>query len=137
VAITRWGSGAWRALDQGLGDKLYVLAFSPDGRWLAAGSSQLRVYALDSLEVVFERPSKETKGVVFTREADRLLAASGSMLEVIDAQRWTVIATFVDNIRGINALAYCPITESLFAPDVSRDIRHFRAVAAPMFEAVR
>jgi hypothetical protein len=115
-----------------------ALALSPDLRWLAVGGDgHLRVYSVDSGEQQFERLGHKTEDLVFTRDSDRLLAPSGGDLLCIHTGRWTIVATFKDNIRTIHAIAYCAATESVFTSDVSRDVRHYRAAAAPRIDAVR
>jgi WD40 repeat protein len=136
VALTRWNSGDWREFGGPSTSHALSLAFSPDARWIALGGDFVRVYAVETGELLFSQPTELVKSIAFTRDGDRLLAPAGAHLLVIHTGRWSVLATFKDNNRGIRALAYCPVTDSVFASDVTRDIRHFRAVDAPRIDAV-
>jgi WD40 repeat protein/tRNA A-37 threonylcarbamoyl transferase component Bud32 len=137
VAVARWGSSEWRTLGEEGAGGTSSLAISPDGQWLAAGGDTVRVFSIASGSRVFEHQGGARYAMFFTRDGTRLIASTSGRLDVVNTQRWSVVTSLMDNVRGITALAYDPRTENVYACDYSGVVRHYRAVEAPRIDAVQ
>ena len=116
--VRLWNSNTWEAVANpliDLEDRIMCIGFSPDGKWLAAGSQrsfQVRIWDLQSLEpspVVITNQGTVTS-LSFTPDGSRLVLAGRRKMQCWDPRTGREIpgSSFSGHSRRIISVAFSP-----------------------------
>lgn len=135
-SVTLWDTSAGRIERtlHAMGGKVLSLAFSRDGRWLAAGNqdSTLRVWDLSNQlgERTFFGRTREVRSVAFSPDA-RYLAAGGNagMVTIWDVEAGKEQLDFRAHKHAVGAVAFSPDGRAIASSGWDKNIRIWPLVA--------
>ena len=122
VQLLQLDSGTWTELEGGPVEGPCSLACSPDGHWIAVGSSDsLRVWSAQSRSLVRELELPRPQ-VVFPAESKRMITSSFSSVVVLDTERWDEVLRLTENRQSLKDMTLAPDGRTLLAADAGGDV---------------
>ena len=114
--------------DRKLAEKVYSVAYSPDGKTLVAGSSDkmVRIWDIESGECLTKLVGHTgtVNSVVYSPDGQTLATGSDdNTVRIWDVQSWQVIKEFVGHSRGVTSVSYSPDGQTLATGSADNTVR--------------